>query len=132
MRSKRVFLNWGVATAAGLVLLVGLLASMSRAARPTAPLLLPGNPTVHPSANTHVAPPTTTVSVTYDEAISSSTVSSRTFAVFGSQTGLLSGAYAVDGGTIRLTPGQPFHPGELVQASATTGTLSSVDGTGPV
>ena len=27
---------------------------------------------------------------------------------------------------------QPFHPGEQVQVSATTGTLSLVDGTGPV
>ncbi|MCP4537843.1 MAG: tandem-95 repeat protein, partial [Chloroflexi bacterium] len=37
---------------------------------------------------------------------------------------LLTKTFGVDGGTIILTPTNGFHPGELVQATATTGTLS--------
>lgn len=40
------------------------------------------------------------------------------------QTGLLTQAYGVNGGTITLTPTFPLHPGELVQVSATTATLN--------
>jgi hypothetical protein len=59
------------------------------------------------------------------------TVTTQTFAVHAFQTGLLTQTYEVISGTIALTPIQPFHPGELVQASATTATLSLGDGTGP-
>ena len=77
-----------------------------------------------PLSNTHTAPLTTTVSITYDQDMDPATVSSQTFAVHAMQTGLLTQTYGVDGGTISLTPTQPFKPGELVQTSATTGTLS--------
>jgi hypothetical protein len=40
------------------------------------------------------------------------------------QTGLLAQTYGVNGGTISLTPTNALKPGELVQVSATTGTLS--------
>ncbi len=111
----------------GLTLAVALSVLNSQAA----PLLRPGNPVTDPVGNTHTAPPTTTVSITYDEPISPTTVSTRTFAVHAMQTGLLTQTYGVYSGTITLTPTQPFHPGELVQVSATTGTLG-LDGTGPV
>ncbi len=39
----------------------------------------------HPPRNSHTAPPTTTVSITYDEPISAAKVTSRTFAVHGVQ-----------------------------------------------
>jgi hypothetical protein len=115
-----------------LLLLLGFFFMPKAAAvPPPAPLSVPGNPVTHPVSNTHTAPPTTTVSITYDEDIDRATVSTRTFAVHAMQTGLLTQAYGVDGGTISLTPTRPFKPGELVQVSATTGTLNA-SGQGPV
>jgi len=115
-----------------LLLLLGFfLMPKAAAVPPAAPLLVPGNPVTDPVGNTHTAPPTTTVSITYDEDIDEATVSTRTFAVHAMQTGLLTQAYGVDGGTISLTPLRPFKPGELVQVSATTGTLNA-SGQGPV
>jgi hypothetical protein len=52
------------------------------------------------------------------------TVSTQTFAVHAFQTGLLTATYDVQGGSIILTPTRPFFPGELVQTTATTHTLS--------
>ncbi len=86
---------------------------------------------VDPISNTHTAPRTATVSITYNKEISAATVSTRTFAVHAMQTGLLAQAYSVNGGAISLTPPQPFKPGELVQTSATTGTLFT-DATRPI
>jgi hypothetical protein len=94
--------------------------------------LTPGNPAPYPEPNTHTFPATTTVSITYDEPISPTTVSTQTFAVHARQTGLLTQTYGVDEGTVALTPTQLFHAGELVQVSATTATLSLIDGTGPL
>jgi uncharacterized repeat protein (TIGR01451 family) len=107
----------------GLALAAGLVAFISQAA--------PGNPVIEPARNTHTAPPTTTVSITYDEPISAATVSTQTFAVHAMQTGLLTRTYGVNGGTIALTPTQSFKPGELVQVSATTATLN-VTGEQPI
>lgn len=90
----------------------------------------PGNPIIYPAANSHTDP-ATAVSITYDEAIDANTVSSRTFAVHAMNTGLQSQILHVDLGTITLTPTQPFKPGELVQVSATTGTLN-LSGEGPI
>jgi len=56
----------------------------------------------------------TTISITYDQAISPTTVSTQTFAVHAMQTGLLTQTYGVRGGTIVLTPTQPLKP-DLVQ-----------------
>ncbi|MFQ5576135.1 MAG: FG-GAP-like repeat-containing protein, partial [Anaerolineae bacterium] len=96
------------------------------------PLLQPpGNPILIPPANTHSVPTNTTVSVIYDQPINAATVSSRTFAVYGMQTGLLTQTHGVAGSTIVFTPTLPFKPGELVQVSATTGTLST-GGLGPI
>ncbi len=94
-------------------------------------LMIPDNPTLQPVSNTHTAPLTSVVSITYDEAIDAATVSTRTFAVHAMQTGLLTETYSISGGAIRLTPPQPFKPGELVQVSATTGTLN-LSGQGPL
>ncbi|MGB0386777.1 MAG: FG-GAP-like repeat-containing protein [Ardenticatenaceae bacterium] len=76
----------------------------------------------HPTG--HTVSLTSAVSVTYDENIDSTTVNSQTFAVHAMQSGLLGEVYSVSGGEIKLTPNSPFKPGELVQVSATTGTLS--------
>ncbi|RME59238.1 DUF11 domain-containing protein [Candidatus Parcubacteria bacterium] len=92
----------------------------------------PGNPVIHPARNAFTVPLTTTVFVEYDKALSSSTVSSRTFAVHGMETGLLSKVYHLWGGHIEVEPPHPFHAGELVYVSATTGTLNIVDGSEPL
>ena len=78
----------------------------------------------NPVSNTNTAPASTGISVTYTEEISASTVSTETFAVHASLTGLLTGTYSVEGDTISLHPPQPLKPGELVCTSATTDTLS--------
>ncbi|MCJ7551289.1 MAG: FG-GAP-like repeat-containing protein [Anaerolineae bacterium] len=130
MKSRRAILNLGIAVAAGTVLM-SLVVSIGHAASLAKPLLVPGNPIVAPPANAYAAPPTTTISVIYDEGLDPATVSTRTFAVHAMQTGLLTEALGVDGATISLTPTQPLKPGELVQVSATTGTLNLI-GEGPV
>ena len=84
----------------------------------------PGDPDLDPDPGTHSAPVTTTVSISYDEPISAATVTSRTFAVHGMQTGLVTSTHSVQDSTIVVTPIKRFHPGELVQATATTYTTS--------
>jgi len=131
MKDKRMHSTFPLVIGLGLALVFGFGVSTSQAKPAARSLLRPENPVIQPAANTHTAPPMTAVSITYDEPIDPTTVSTRTFAVQAMQTGLLAQTYAVDGGAIRLTPLQPFKPGELVQVSATTGTLSLVDGQEP-
>jgi hypothetical protein len=114
MRIKRLLVL--VALDLGLALAMGLFALVGRAA--------PGNPALYPARNGHTAPVTTSVSITYDEAISVTTVTSHTFAVHAMQTGLVTGAHGVTGSTIVVTPTHAFHAGELVQATATSHTLN--------
>ncbi len=92
----------------------------------------PANPVVHPMANSHTAAPSTNVSIAYDEAINPASVSTETFAVYAMETGLLTATYDVDGGSVSLTPAKALKPGGVVQASATKGLLSLVDGQGPI
>ena len=75
-----------------------------------------------PPANSHFAPRNSIVSITYQQDIDATTVNSATFAIHAMQSGR-GGAYSVSGGDIRFEPGTPFMPGEMVQVSATTGTL---------
>ncbi len=79
---------------------------------------------LHPPRNSHTAPPTTTISITFESLISATTVNSRTFAIHAMQSGLLTKTHGVMGATLIVTPSQPFHQGELVYAIATTGTLT--------
>jgi uncharacterized repeat protein (TIGR01451 family) len=107
---------------------LGLLAATlsARAAPGTPPVAL------HPPRNAVTATLTTTVSVTYDDPIDPSTVTSHTFAVHGMQSGLVTATHTVvEGNTILVTPTRPFHQGELVYAIATTHTLN-ITGTGPI
>ena len=101
------------------------------AAAPSNLLFAPMPHTILPPANSHTAPQTTTVSISYNETINPATVSTQTFAVHARQTGRLTPMFQVDGGHIKVIPPQPFKPGELVQVTATTGTLN-LSGTGPV
>lgn len=111
---------------------LSLLAALSSLDAIAAVPLRPANPVLEPEANLHTVLRNTSVSITYDEAIDPLTVSEKTFAVFGMESGLLSETFSVTGGKISLTPEQPFHAGELVQVSATTETLSLIDGLGPL
>ena len=96
-------------------------------------LAQPGNPALDPPRNSHSAPLTTTVSITYDEPMDPTTVTSRTFAVHGMQSGLVTETHGVVNGgyTIIVTPTHAFHQGELVYAIATTQT-TNITGTVPL
>jgi uncharacterized repeat protein (TIGR01451 family) len=122
MKTKRpslITLTLGLA----LALLLGVFASLSRAT--------PGNPNPNPDPNTHTAPLSSSISLTYDEVISAASVTSRTFAVHAMQTGLLTATHGAYSGTMVVTPTRPLHPGELVQATATTHTLN-ISGERPI
>jgi hypothetical protein len=85
----------------------------------------------HPAGNVLTATVDTIVWAAYDQEIDPATVDYRSFAVHAMQTGWLTETLAVQGGTIVLTPTGVFHPGEFVQVSATTETLS-LGGEGPI
>ncbi len=77
--------------------------------------------TMHPFPNDHTVPPDAEVYTSYTWPMVPESVNSRTFAVFGAQTGLLDGTYTQNGVEITFTPSQPLHAGELVYASVTRG-----------
>jgi hypothetical protein len=91
------------------------------------PVLVDG----HPAGNVFTAAVDTPVWATYDQDIDPATVDYRSFAVHAMGTGWLTETLAVRDGTIVLTPTGVFHPGEFVQVSATTETLS-LGGEGPI
>lgn len=130
MQNKYRKLGIGLMLALGLVS-VFLLSMSTDVGVVAQQLLAPGDPLLHPSANAPDVPVDTAVSITYDSDIQSATVTTRTFTVHAMQTGQILEAYSVNGGEIKITPAQPFKPGELVQVSATTGTLG-VDASAPL
>jgi len=118
----------GLIVAGGLLLTLWLGMNGDVAARL---LLAPGDPVLSPAANAYDVAQDAAVSITYDADISATTVTTRTFAVHAMQTGQILAGYSVNGGEIKVTPAQPFKPGELVQVSATTGTLG-LDASAPL
>ncbi|MCP4536442.1 MAG: VCBS repeat-containing protein, partial [Chloroflexi bacterium] len=86
----------------------------------------------YPITNTITASLMTTVTITYDQPMSATTVTSRTFAVHGMQSGLVTETHGlIDGNRLIITPANGFHQGELVYAIATTRT-TNVTGTSPL
>ncbi len=83
-----------------------------------------------PPANSHVASPTVTVSIVFDEAIDPQTVSPQSFAVHAMQSGLLQKTFKVNGATVALMPRAFLHCGEGVQVSATVD-VRNASGIGP-
>lgn len=81
-------------------------------------------PVFHPAPNTHSAPVTTSIVISFATDIDPVTVSTRTIPVYGAQQGLLTGTYSVDNFQVQMTPSRPFFPGELVQGIVTTHTRS--------
>ena len=101
-------------------------APVAQADRPARLLLAPLPTGTTPVSNALNVPVTSDVSVTFDEAISPTSVTSRTFAVYGSQSPIFTGTYYLSNlsRTVTFDPARPFFPGERVDASVTTGTLN--------
>ncbi len=87
---------------------------------------------IHPVSNTVTANLTITIAITYNQAMSISTVTSTTFAIHGMQSGLVTETHSViNGNTLIVAPTNPFHQGELVYAIATTQT-KNISATAPL
>ena len=58
----------------------------------------------------------TTVAITFDRAVDTSSISGTTFRVWGTQSGLAAGttAYSNSNATLTFTPSHPFFPGEWI------------------
>ena len=76
---------------------------------------------VSPDANSHDAAVGTNVSATYSRNIDPASATAQTFAVHAMQTGQLLTPPSVAGWTVTQNPAGDFHPGELVQVTATAG-----------
>ena len=65
------------------------------------------------------------VSIIFDEPISLTTVTTHSFAVYGSQSPILTGAYSLSNvsRTVTLAPQRAFFPGEVVQATVANATI---------
>ena len=95
-------------------------------------LSAPNVVSVSPPSNSHSAPADTDLAITFDQTVNAESVSSETLVVHGTQAGRprdAVGAVTVNGETLSLQSAQPFFPGELVQATATT-RIENQDGQG--
>ncbi|HLF26949.1 MAG TPA: FG-GAP-like repeat-containing protein [Anaerolineae bacterium] len=110
-----------------------LLASVSQtllahslAAPPLRPLLAPQPSGVAPARNALSVSLGSDISITFDEPISLTAVTSRTFALYGRQSPIFTGAYSLSNfsRTLTLDPARTFFPGEVIEAVVTTGTLN--------
>ena len=111
MKVKRLY----IALFSSLILILGSFVSQAA----------PGNPDPSPAPNSLIAAPSSNVSVTYGEDIDATTVNYQTFAVHAMQTGLVLQTHGVNGACVIASPSQDFHPGELVQVTATTDILGT-------
>ena len=82
---------------------------------------------VSPLPHSHTAAVTTTLTISTTRAVSQTTATTRTVSVHGGFHGHLNGAFSF-GPHITFDPSQDLHPGELVQASVTTGVLDLQSG----
>ena len=132
MNGKRVNRKWSFVVislmiSAGLFWLLSTALQSPPAARvmaaPDAPLA-PSPTSFIPEPNSHYAPRNAPVTVNFDEAIDAATVTSYTFAVFGSQSSRVTGTYSLSNllRTVTLHPAREYFPGELIHATVTTGT----------
>ncbi|MFN2109205.1 MAG: FG-GAP-like repeat-containing protein, partial [Anaerolineae bacterium] len=132
MNGKRVNQKWSfvllsLMISAGLFWLLSTTLQSPPVARvmaaPDAPLA-PSPTSFVPEPNSHYAPRNAPVTVNFDEAIDAATVTSHTFAVFGSQSPRVTGTYSLSNllRTVTLHPAREYFPGELIHATVTTGT----------
>jgi len=117
----------------GLTLTVALLWLLGGARLPAAQagplarsLFAPLPTGTEPISNALNVPITSNISITFDEPISLTSVTSRTFAVYGSQSPIFTGTYSLSNlsCTVTLDPVRAFFPGERVNATVTTATLN--------
>jgi hypothetical protein len=77
---------------------------------------------VVPAGNTHLAPVSTEISATFDQAVDGGTASIDTLAIHSMQRGrLVDASVTTTGPTVTVDPAMDFFAGELVQATATSG-----------
>jgi hypothetical protein len=112
------------------LVLLWLLGSMripaAQAGPPVRPFFAPLPAGTDPISNALNVPITSEVSVTFDEPISLTSVTRRTFAVYGNQSPIFTGTYSLSNlsRTVTLNPARAFFPGERVDATVTTATLN--------
>ena len=70
-----------------------------------------------PARNGLAASTSTSITVTFDEALNASTVNSSSVAVWGRWSGVTPGSVTVNGATMTFRPMRPFFPGETVSLS---------------
>jgi hypothetical protein len=112
-----------VTVGVSLLLLVALGSRLS-AAQAVPQLLSPLSPlSTDPPFNAIDVPLDGSISISFTQPISRSSLSSQTFAVYGRQGGIPGRDYALDdlSHTVILLPQRSFFPGEMVEAIATTG-----------
>jgi uncharacterized repeat protein (TIGR01451 family) len=87
-----------------------------------------------PEPNTHTHAVSEPITVASRQEILPASVDADSLVVYRAQSGRLASwesAYTVSGGTISVTAGPPFHPGELVSVTLTDN-VENLDGQGPV
>ncbi|HSH03352.1 MAG TPA: FG-GAP-like repeat-containing protein [Anaerolineae bacterium] len=77
-----------------------------------------------PAPNSHTAPLTTTLTITYTEPLTATNINSQTLFVSSSMQGTIVGS-ASSNGTITFTPSQPFLAGELIQTTIAPNILTT-------
>lgn len=78
-----------------------------------------------PQANALDISPTSVISATFDEIVDATAVSTETFTVRGSLSGIYTGIYTVTGSTIEFKASDAFKAGELIVTTVTSGVLSA-------
>ncbi len=87
---------------------------------------------LYPPRNAITTALTTTITARYNQPMTATSVTSRTFVVHGMQSGVITQVHGLaDAYTLAVTPTRAFHQGELVYVIATTGT-TNVTGTHPL
>jgi hypothetical protein len=117
----------GLSLTVALLWLLGGACLPAAQAGPLARSLFAPLPTgTEPISNALNVPITSNISITFDEPISLTSVTSRTFAVYGSQSPIFTGTYSLSdfSRTVTLDPVRAFFPGERVNATVTTATLN--------
>lgn len=89
--------------------------------------LCPAVLTISPTYNALNSVRNTSISVTFDDNIYPPTINANTFIIQGLQTGLRTGTYSYESGTMTatFTPDSGFLVGEVVSATLTTGIESA-------
>jgi hypothetical protein len=83
--------------------------------------------TTSPSGNGLVITPSSPISATFNQTFSQSTVTTRTFTVRGSQTGVYTGTYVSSDASVQFTNTHNFKPGEEIVVNLSRGLKAATD-----